>query len=270
MFIASQLLQTTEPTVTRENGEYGIYWTNGSFRRWSPFRASGHGWYSTDEGANNTFYRHIETHPEGLASVLFAMALNEQRNRQHTDAIAEQNYRLAHPVITAEVDTLKAQQQAEALGATAAQTAKLRELVESKAAAVRRVDELERELALSQGRITNYLDPRIAHIFGEAAQEADKQGYCNVYDQISDAVGIPTRDVLRAEGFMPVKRYDVRVLVRFDTYVNVTVEAGSEDEAIQEADGMSHTDLFEYFDDSNISEGDIVYTDAREAELIEE
>lgn len=183
--------------------------------------------------------------------------------------------------LTYEADQQAALAQAEILGATADQRTKLRNIVQAEHDARRRVQELETllsqnnaELAAARAPITNPSDRRVWPIFGAAAQEANKQGYCSVYDQISEAVDIPNRDDLSNAGYLNKKRWDVRVAVQvsYTDYVTVAVEADTYDEAISEADNISHRHIFDCMNDDthDLEPDDIDSIDAQEAEVVDD
>lgn len=48
-------------------------------------------------------------------------------------------------------------------------------------------------------------------IMVRAAVEADRAGYCHVYDEIASSVGAPTRDELKEAGLLPLDRFTVNV-----------------------------------------------------------
>lgn len=180
-------------------------------------------------------------------------------------------------VVQFDQDTEAALRQAELLGATADQRAKLRDIVTARFDAVRAlatmteraqaatVRALRAEAAAAED-ITDPSDKRVWGIFGDAAKESKRQGYCSVYDQISEAVGIPTRDTLGSAGYLDPSRYDVEVEVTFTQRVTVTVDADSYDAAIRAGDEMSHRDIWDYLSVDSLSHHDITDTDAKEAE----
>lgn len=172
----------------------------------------------------------------------------------HTEAIAENNHRATHaPVVnplTAEQDTQAALRQAEILGATADQRRKLRTMVEERQAAqaeaarlAAQVEEMSRINAnllnereqfriAAEEPILDPSDKRVWDIFGRAAAEADEQGYCSVYDNISTNVGIPDRDALREAGYLGGAKKDyvfrVSVVVEFNVYRSDLTEEQAE------------------------------------------
>lgn len=113
-------------------------------------------------------------------------------------------------VITPEVDTEAAQAQAEALGASDAQRAKLRAIIQARVDAERKVAELTREL---DAPITAD-DKRVWPIFAEVAKAAQANSYCSEYDRMSVEAGIPDRDELRGAGF---------IIDPSDWYANVSI-----------------------------------------------
>lgn len=200
-----------------------------------------------------------------LAARLHEMALYQ--NDEH-DAYVEYQTREGNDhstISTYERDQLAALQQAELLGATADQRHKLRAIVEAEHTARAEVTRLTAEVErLSAPLEMN--DRRVWDIFGKAAAEADRQGYCSVYDQISAAVGIPNRDELRENSYLESPTWEVEFRVTSYAYVTVTVDAGSYDEAARNAtDEFSADDLLELADfDSNNTE--TAFTDANRSE----
>lgn len=122
--------------------------------------------------------------------------------------------------------------------------AKLRELAKERQNLRRRVVELETE---RHAEIMDPKDPRMAPLLAKAAKEADTQGYCSVYDQISNAVGFPTRPELAAHGYL-TSTYDVEVRIELEPqFVTVQVEAASSLDAKEEVmRNWSASDLAEY------------------------
>lgn len=122
--------------------------------------------------------------------------------------------------------------------------AKLRELAKERQNLRRRVVELETE---RHAEITDPKDPRMAPLLAKAAKEADTQGYCSVYDQISNAVGFPTRPELAAHGYL-TSTYNVEVRIELEPqFVTVQVEAASSLDAKEEVmHNWSASDLAEY------------------------
>lgn len=150
--------------------------------------------------------------------------------------------------ILPENKALPAEAQAELLGATADQRAKLRAIITARVTAERRVEELNREVQRLTNEQVEPSDRRVWALFGRAAAEADRQEYCNVYDQISSAVGIPNRDELRSAGYLPQRSYDVEVTVSLSVSTTITVEADDEDDADSQVRDMSNRDIWEYLD----------------------
>lgn len=122
---------------------------------------------------------------------------------------------------------------------------KLRALIEGKRNAERREAEalLARDEALANlhnaqsnvtEEITDPYDERVIHFFVTAAQEANSAGYCSVYDQISNAANLPTRDEMSRRGLL-AREYivDGQVTVTFNVTQRVT--ATSQEEAEQNA-----------------------------------
>jgi len=238
-----------------------------------------------------------------------AVSMNAAFSALPTGALAGLATSAAPIAVTSEADTQAALRQAELLGATADQRRKLRGIVEEAQAAKRAAEQaiaevevhraqaaqLQEELTAerqrradavaladraqtelnSTGAITDPADRRVWEIFGKAAAEADKQGYCSVYDQISKAVGIPDRDTLKEAGFVPQRSWDVRTSVTVTFDVVVTVEADSESNAIESVDYMGMGDFWEIAEDQlKTFEIDNRYQidskDAREAEVVED
>ena len=195
-----------------------------------------------------------------------------------TDAYADNAEWLAPvldlTVVPLDQDTEAALRQAELLGASVDQRAKLRAIVTARITAESHALELGRQLVVAQQAltvaqtepITDPSDKLVWGIFGDAAKESKRQGYCSVYDQISEAVGIPTRDTLNEAGYMDPSRYDVEVEVTFTQRVTVTVDADSYDAAIRAGDDMSHRDIWDYLSIDSLSHYDISDTDAKDAE----
>jgi len=134
-------------------------------------------------------------------------------------------------------DNEAALRQAELLGATADQRRKLRTIVEERAAAQREVEALKAEVERLKNEPITGDDRRVWPLFGRAADEADTQGYCSVYEQISNAVGIPTRDELKEEGYATMAvDYEATYDVTFTFSVRVGLgEYRSSDEAMRDA-----------------------------------
>lgn len=207
-----------------------------------------------------------------LAARLHEMALYQ--NDEH-DAYVEYQTREGNDhstISTYERDQLAALQQAELLGATADQRHKLRAIVEAEHTARAEVTQLRQQLAAQSVQLEALQQPlttddrRVWDIFGKAAAEADRQGYCSVYDQISAAVGIPNRDELREAGYLESPTWDVEFRVTSSAYVTVTVNAANYDEAARNArNEFSENDLLELADfDSENTE--TTFVDANRSE----
>lgn len=138
--------------------------------------------------------------------------------------------------------------------------AKLRELAKERQNLRRRVVELETD---RHAEITDPKDPRMLPLLVKAAQEADTQGYCSVYDQISNAVGFPTRDEMNAQGYL-THTYDVNVQVYMTQRVTVQVEATDEQNAMRSVMNWGTSDIAEYVDGNDL---EISSWEARSAEL---
>lgn len=164
------------------------------------------------------------------------------RNRyESAAAIRDEAYRINDEYRAVEVvesladrDARAAQAQAEVLGATADQRAKLRQIVEERQAAQAEVTRLAAEVTRLGQPITDAEDTRVLGLFASAAEEADRQGYCSTYEQIAGAVGIPGRDRLRELGALPQRRF--RFEVRVTAYVTVDAEGDNESDAWDNAD----------------------------------
>ncbi len=105
------------------------------------------------------------------------------------------------------------------------ETARLRDEV---ATLQRTLDDERRETRLSYAR---------------AAWVADDEGYCSTYDNIADRAGLPGRGEFTAEENEAARaafRRDYRVRVRHVVEFDVSVEASSEDSAIDEVRDMSY------------------------------
>lgn len=212
-------------------------------------------------------------------SAMYESAYAEHQDHSALGRIAEWETELLQGVDTAEIarrDSEAALRQAELLGASADQRAKLRTIVEERLAAQKRAAELSEQVATLQAQldapITDPKDRRVWGIFGKAATEANEQGYCSTYEQISEAVGIPSRNELADAGYLELPSYDVRVAVTWTTYETVTISAKNADEAVEQVDEMSDRDLWEYLDASSIDLdlGSMDSHDAREAERVSE
>lgn len=167
------------------------------------------------------------------------------------DAYAENERRaLATPapveLSAAERDLQAAQRQAELLGASADQRAKLRTIVEERATAQRELAAARAEIARLSGPVAAD-DDRLTPIWVSAAEEANRQGYCSVYDGIAQHVGAPSRDELSEMGYLS---HDYRVEVRFEGTTYITVEAASAEEAISEVrDNWDYADIAREIED---------------------
>jgi hypothetical protein len=116
--------------------------------------------------------------------------------------------------------------------------------------------------------ITDPADRRLWGIFGKAAKEANRRGYCGHYDQISEAVGIPTRDELQEAGYLEPGRYDVTTKVTFE--VTITVEAEDEYDAVSTVDAMSDAHLWELIDTAELDQDRMIDHDAWTAEAVKD
>lgn len=185
---------------------------------------------------------------DGLAARLIEAAYFENDFR---DALAEQSFRTATfpPIGEPEQDwsQIDGEIHDEFPGPIQDQKlAKLRQLALERQNLRRRVVELETE---RHAVITDPKDPRMLPLLVAAAEEANMQGYCTVYDQISSAVGFPTREELQSLGYL-TRSYDVQVQVFFDSqFVTVQVEAADEEEARSDVLGWDTSTLAEYLDD---------------------
>jgi hypothetical protein len=121
-------------------------------------------------------------------------------------------------------DTEAALRQAEMLGATADQRNKLRAIVTARITAERELATAREALARAEAPITDAQDRRIWPVLGQAATEADRQGYCSTYEQIAGAVGMPDRDTLKDLGFAQGKAVPGRVEVYLHYSVWVEVD----------------------------------------------
>ena len=197
--------------------------------------------YRQSDNENSSFYRYMGSE-HFIASLIWHEAQREDVLR---DAYAEKAAREAgrwedallapfedKPILsTYEKDQQAALAQAEILGASADQRAKLRAIVEAEHTSRREVERLTSEtvrlttaLQLATVPIEDPSDERLMPIFQKAAIEANAQGYCSVYDQISSAVGIPTRDDLVAAGYSLYNERPGRVEVQVTVSVWVDVD----------------------------------------------
>ena len=164
-------------------------------------------------------------------------------------------------------DTEAAFVQAELLGASADQRAKLRAIVTARINAERTVETLVRELASTRQAlntanedILDGHDPRTMQLFANTGAVADKQGLCSVYDQIARDSLIPTRPELADAGYVgegSETDYYVQVTVSINVMTSVSVTARSEEEAAEQVDQMSNRDIWDNLDLSNTSHYDI-------------
>lgn len=133
--------------------------------------------------------------------------------------------------------------------------AKLREIVRSERAATARVRQLEGQLinthAQIDQKITDPNDDRVRDLFARAAVAADKKGYCGTYDEIAEFAGLPGRhEFTEAEKEDAASFFtsDYSVIVEHTVQLRVTVEATSEDDAIEQVANMSYADQWENAD----------------------
>ena len=164
-------------------------------------------------------------------------------------------------------DTEAAFVQAELLGASADQRAKLRAIVTARINAERTVETLVRELASTRQAlntanedILDGHDPRTMQLFANTGAVADKQGLCSVYDQIARDSLIPTRPELADAGFVgetASRDWDVSVSVTVNMSATVTVNAESEEDAAEQVQQMSNRDIWDSLDPDNTSHYDI-------------
>lgn len=135
--------------------------------------------------------------------------------------------------------------------------AKLRNLV-------RENKRLQADLTQAQAPISDSQDERLHPVLARAAVEADEQGYCSVYDQISNAVGFPDRNELRGLGAIEDPTWTGDLDVSFNVTVRVTlpasynVSARNEDTATNEIrreyDNETERDTRDHFENSDISD----------------
>lgn len=107
-------------------------------------------------------------------------------------------------------------------------------------------------------------DPRVRHIWINAAKEAEKGEYCGEYDRVAEELGGWARDDLRAAGDLD-ETY--MVLTQITIELSLPVEACSAQDAVEKIDEMSSTALRELACELGFGLGnlDIENWDAREA-----
>ena len=164
-------------------------------------------------------------------------------------------------------DTEAAFVQAELLGATADQRAKLRAIVTARINAERALTESTRQLASVRQQlatanedILDGHDPRTMQLFANTGAVADKQGLCSVYDQIARDSLIPTRPELANAGYVgegASRDYYVTVSVSVNVSTSISVTASDEDEAARMVSDMDHRDIWDSLDLSSASHYDI-------------
>lgn len=161
------------------------------------------------DGTTGGFYADAASYPGNVSHAIMEEAYSENVNRDHETALAMGAPVVVSTMTPGERDALAAQAQAELLGATADQRAKLRQIVTDRQTALARVTELELERDLLRQNLQHAQagdisadDSRLTSIWVKAAEEADRQGYCSVYDGIASTVGAPTRDELKEQGYL--------------------------------------------------------------------
>ena len=164
-------------------------------------------------------------------------------------------------------DTEAAFVQAELLGASADQRAKLRAIVTARINAERALTEsrtqladMRQQLAVANEDILDGHDPRTMQLFANTGVVADKQGLCSVYDQIARDSLIPTRPELADAGYVgegAVRDYYVTVSVQINVQTSVSVTARSEDEAAEQVQQMDNRDIWDNLDLGDTSHYDI-------------
>ena len=186
---------------------------------------------------------------------------------------------LLAPVVEFDQDTQAALVQAELLGATADQRAKLRAIVTARVTAERQSAELQvqlrdmrRQLATANEEILDGHDSRTMQLFANTGAVADAQGLCSVYDQIARESLIPTRPELADAGYVgetAERDYYVTVNVTVDVSTSVRVTARDSDSAADIVGQMDNRDIWEnldlsgasYYDISSVETGDVEEAD---------
>ena len=273
----SDIITTVRPVTlslseVRENlNSYATSWNDNSV----PWRGSDSTSWNNNPNEGRTFYSHLALYVNGgLSSHIVDTALVENDQR---DALAENLVRypshwedaLLAPVEGAPFtsDDEAALVQAELLGASADQRAKLRAMVTARILADRQAIELRaqladvrNQLAVANEDILDGHDPRTMQLFANTGAVADKQGLCSVYDQIARDSLIPTRPELADAGYVGdrgERDYYVTVSVTVQVQTSVSVTASDENEAAEQVGQMSHRDIWEYLDLGNSSHYDI-------------
>ena len=273
----SDIITTVRPVTlslseVRENlNSYTTSWNDNSV----PWRGTDSTSWNNNPNEGRTFYSHLALYVNGgLSSHIVDTALVENDQR---DALAENLVRypshwedaLLAPVEGApfDQDTEAAFVQAELLGASADQRAKLRAIVTARITAeraltesTRQLAEVRNQLAVANEDILDGHDPRTMQLFANTGAVADKQGLCSVYDQIARDSLIPTRPELADAGYIGEgveTDYYVSVTVQISVTTSVSVTARSKDEAAQQVDEMDSRDIWENIDFGSTSHYDI-------------
>ena len=144
-----------------------------------------------------------------------------------------------------------------------AKAAKLRALIQGRAAAERAAEQLRAELDRLRHAPVPADDPRVRHIWIAAARVAEDEDYCSQYDRIVELAGGPTRDELRDAGDLD-RSYRVRTLVTVEVWLNI--DAASEDRAIRAIDHLDTSELRDKLQGVGLDDVDLEEWDAREAE----
>ena len=210
-------------------------------------------------------------------------AYTEHGRRESSAAYDQRAAAQWAPVVVAveqfDQDTQAALVQAELLGATADQRAKLRAMVTARVTAERERDTLRARLTSVQQaldtaneEILDGHDPRTMQLFANTGAVADAQGLCSVYDQIARESLIPTRPELADAGYVgETAEHDYYVTVNVTVYVStsVRVTARDEDSAAAMVGNMDNRDIWDnldlgnasYYDISNVETGDVEEAD---------
>jgi len=121
-----------------------------------------------------------------------------------------------------------------------AKAAKLRAIITAKTDAQREAERLRNRIAVLERETIDGRDPRMRHIWIQAARKAIEDEHCEEYDRIVEEVGGVTRDELRDAGELD-RSYRVRTHVTVEVYLSI--DANDEDDAISRIDDLDSDDL---------------------------
>lgn len=148
-----------------------------------------------------------------------------------------------------------------------AKAAKLRAIIQAKTDAEREAERLRQRIAVLEHEPIDGRDPRMRHIWIQAARKAIEDEHCEEYDRIVEEVGGETRDELRDAGELD-RSYRVRTHVTVEVYLSIeAADAGAALSRIDDLDSGDLRDLLRNEVGSVVDDLSLESWDARDADI---